>query len=331
MGLKAYMSKRIIYSFITIFALMSMNFVIFSLMPGDPMAQYLESVEIRLTEADVKHIRELFGLDVPIQERYLLYIKNMATWNLGKTRETGIPIVDEISLRLGNTLFLMGTAAFLSIAVGTLLGTYLAYKRGSAADTAGVTGALVLGSLPVFWIGLLILWFFAVNLKLFPVGGSLPKAWAGGFTPTNPLLYIQGRLWCIALPVITLFIFNVDGWSLLTRACVLQTITEDYVVTARAKGLKERKVLLKHVLKPASLPLVTAVALTMTGLFGGALITESVFSYEGMGRWILLGINNTDLPILYVFFYISGLLIVIANFLADLVYGFIDPRIKVGR
>jgi len=295
------------------------------------MAQYTQGLELKLGEEDIQRIRELFGLDVPMHERYLLYIKNMATWNFGRTRETGIPITEEVSLRLGNTLFLMGTAAVISISIGTLFGTFLAYKRGTIIDTGGVTGALVLGALPVFWIGLLILWFFAVNLRLFPVGGAYPKWWAGGFTPTNPLVYIAGRLWCIVLPVMTLVVFTADGWTLLTRACVLQTITEDYVVTARAKGLKERKVLLKHVLKPASLPLVTSMALTFAGLFSGALITETVFSYEGMGKWILQGIYNTDLPILYTFFYISALLVIIANFLVDLVYGLIDPRIKVGR
>ena len=331
MGLRSYVARRVFYSLIVLFCIMSVNFAIFSLMPGDPMAQYTQGLELKLTKEDIQKIRELFGLDVPMHERYLLYIKNMLTWNFGKTRETGEPIAKEITWRLENTLMLMGISAILSITIGTLLGTLLAYKRGTALDTGGVTGALVLGALPIFWIGLLILWFFAVHLQWFPVGGTMPKWWAGGFTPTNPLEYIAGRLYCLVLPAITLIIFTADNWALLTRACVLQTITEDYVVTARAKGLTERKVLLKHVLKPASLPLVTAMALTFAGLFTGAIITETVFSYEGMGRYIWHAISFTDLPILYAIFYISALLVIIANFVIDLAYGLIDPRIKVGR
>jgi len=331
MALKGYIVKRIIYSFMTLFAVMSVNFAIFNLMPGDPMALYASNLErTHITDEELALIRATFGLDIPMQERYLLYIKNSLSWNFGRARETGIPIVQEVLNRLGNTLILMGTSAAISISLGTLIGTFIAYKRGTKIDTGAVTGALVLGSLPVFWIGLLILWFFAVSLKWFPLGGDSPMWWAGGKIPTNPFEYIAGRILCLVLPVMTLVVFAVDGWTLLTRACVLQTITEDYVITARAKGLKETKVLLKHVLKPASLPLVTAMALTFAGLFSGALITETVFSYEGMGRYIISAIASTDLPILYSIFYISAVLVIVANFMVDLVYGLIDPRIKVG-
>jgi len=331
MGLRTYIAKRVTYSLVVLLLIMSVNFAIFSLMPGDPMARYTTNLEYKLSKAEIQKIRDLFGLDVPMHERYLLYVKNMLSWNFGKARETGIPIAEEISARLGNTLLLMGLAALFSISLGTLLGTLYAYKRGTSIDTVGVTGSLLLGSLPIFWIGILILWFFAVYLHAFPIAGAMPQEWAGGFIPTNPLQYIAGRLWCLTLPVMTLIFFTVDNWSLLTRACVLQTITEDYVITARAKGLKERKVLLKHVLKPASLPLITAMAMTFAGLFAGAIITETVFSYEGMGRWIFQSIMVTDLPILYAIFYISALLVILANFMVDLFYGFVDPRIKVGR
>jgi len=331
MALRGYIAKRLLYSFITLLAVMSVNFAIFNLMPGDPMQMYAENLErVHITQEELDRIKATFGLDIPMHERFVLYLKNSFTWNLGKSRETGAPISEEIVSRLGNTLVLMGLAVIIAISIGTLLGTFIAYKRGTRIDTGGVTGALVLGSLPVFWIGILILWFFAVSLKWFPIGGDAPMSWAGGNVPTNPLEYIGGRLYCLVLPVMTLVIFTADNWTLLTRACILQTITEDYVITARAKGLKERKVLLKHVLKPASLPLVTAMALTFAGLFTGALITETVFSYEGMGRYVLMAIRMTDLPILYAMFYISALLVIVANIMVDLLYGLIDPRVKVG-
>jgi len=331
MGLRQYILKRIMYSVILLFAFLTVNFGIFHAMPGDPLQKYAESVEAKMTEQEYMELRKYFGLDQSLQERYVLYIKNTLTFNFGKSRETGISVVESISERLGNTLLLMGLAAFLSISVGTLLGTLLAYKRGSRLETGVVTSALTLSALPVFWIGWLILYFFAVQLGWFQVGGTYPKWWAGGNMPTNPLMYIGGRLWAITLPILTLFIFNFDGWMLLTRACVLGTITDDYVVTARAKGLKERTVLLKHVLKPASLPLITAVALTFAFLWNGAIITETLFAYNGMGMWIWAAIYSKDIPAMYVIFFISGLLVIIANFAVDLVYGLIDPRIKVGQ
>lgn len=330
MGLKTYIVKRTIYSFIVLFLLMTTNFIIFNLMPGDPLAQYTQNLEGRVTPDQIRELRKLYGLDLAMHERYLHYLVNTLRFEFGRSRETRIPIVEEIAARLGNTIILMGTSLVFAITIGTLIGTLLASRRGGKIDTIGTTSVLILGSLPVFWIGLLILTFFAVQLKWFPIGGSQPMEWAVTGIPTDPLEYIKGRLWCLVLPALTLFIFTVDGWALLTRQCILQVITEDYVITARAKGLKERTVLLKHVLKPASLPLVTAMALSFAGIFSGAIITETVFSYEGMGRYAMRIISTTDLPGLYAFFYISGLLVIVANFLVDLIYGFIDPRIKVG-
>ncbi|MCS7125046.1 MAG: ABC transporter permease [Candidatus Bathyarchaeota archaeon] len=330
MGLKGYILKRTMYSVVLVFCVLTVNFIIFNLMPGDPIAQYILSPESRLTPEDVETLRKIYGIDLPYHERYFVYLRNMLTFNLGKTQVTRVPVVEEISKRLGNTVLLMTTAIVTSITLGTLIGTFAAYKRATKTDTAIVTSSLILGSLPVFWIGILMLFIFAVYLKWFPFGGSVPKWWA--YTPpTSPLEIIAGRLYCVTLPALTLVIFSVDNWTLLTRACVLQTITEDYVVTARAKGLPERRVLLKHVLKPASLPLVTAMALSFAGIFTGAMITETVFSYEGMGHWIYMAIMEKNLPVMYAVFYISGLLVVIANFIVDLVYGMIDPRIKVGR
>jgi peptide/nickel transport system permease protein len=143
-------------------------------------------------------------------------------------------------------------------------------------------------------------------------------------------VYLAGRLYYLVLPTVTLVLFSIGGWILLARACMLESITEDYVVTARAKGLGERTVLLKHVLKNASLPIITSVALSFAGMIGGAIITETVFNYEGMGRWTWRAIGTTDLPVLAAVFYVTTLTVIIANFLADLIYGVVDPRIRYG-
>lgn len=331
MGLRTYLIKRTIFCLIMIWAIMTVNFIIFALMPGDPIAAYVRGQERILSWEHIELLRKIYGLDVPLYERYFLYLKNMLTFNFGNTRYGARSIAEEMMSRLGNTLLLMSIAEFAALILGTLFGTYIASKRGTKTDTGVVTASLILGSLPVFWIGWLILFFFAIRLGWFPIHGSIPRSWVEGSWPTNPIEIILGRLWCVALPAITLTIFTVDNWTLFTRACVLEAITEDYVITARAKGLKERTVLLKHVLKNASLPLVTSIVLMISGLWGGAMITETVFGYEGMGRWIYWAIETQDIPTLYVIFYISAITTVFANFIADLLYGVLDPRIKVGQ
>jgi peptide/nickel transport system permease protein len=330
MGFKGYLSKRIVYSIILLWAIMSVNFIIFAAMPGDPIGQWVRNQKAHVTEKEIQNLRRIYGLDLPMHEKYFLYLQNMLTWNFGRARYTQSDIKSDITMRLGNTLILLGLADGLTIFFGTLLGVLIAWKRGSKLDTGLVTASLATYSLPVFWLGWLILFFFSVELRWFPLGGIYPIEWTTN-PPTNIVEIILGRLSHLALPVATLFIFNVGGWLLLTRSCMLEAITEDFVVTAKAKGLKERTVLLKHVLRVASLPLVTSIALTIAGLWSGAIITETVFSYEGMGRWIWAAIGTQDIPIMYVVFYISALTIVIANLAVDLFYGILDPRIRVGR
>lgn len=332
MGLKTYIAKRIVYNLIVLWAAMSINFIIFVMMPGDPIAQYIRTqIEGgRVTSDIIEELKRVYGLDLPLHERYLLYLRNMLTFNFGRTRYSQGFIVEEMSWRLGNTLIFMGFVEALTLIFGTLLGVYLAYKRGTNIEKALVNSSLIIGALPSFWIGMLILFTFAITLKWFPVGGAYPKEWLRN-PPTDPIEIVVGRLYHLALPVLTLFIFYVGYWALFVRACVLETITEDYIITARAKGLKERTVLLKHALKPASLPIITSVTLSIATLWTGAIITETVFSYPGMGTWIMRAIGSQDIPILYAIFYMITLCTIAANFIADLLYGVIDPRVKVGQ
>lgn len=330
MGLKAYIGKRIIYSIILVFAVLTVNFLIFSMLPGDPISQFVMSVQKKITPEDYAALRANLGLDKPLHERYLQYLQNMLTWNFGKAFGKGQgQVADLIMTRLPNTLILMGLEAVLSIIAGVLLGVIVAYKRDSLLDTSLVTASLIAYSVPIFFIGWLIIFTFAVQLQWFPTGGIVPRTW-GREPPTNIFEVISGRLWCLTLPTLTLFLFSVGGWILLTRACVLETITEDYVITARAKGLPERTVLYKHVLKNAALPLITNVAMTFGFIFSGAIITETLFDYQGMGLLIWDALNPPDLPLLQAIFYVIALCVIVANFIADLLYGVIDPRIRYG-
>ncbi len=314
---------------ILVFLVASVNFVLFNLMPNTTLARYVQRAQGKMTAKQYRELEASFGFDRPLHVRYLTYISNMFTWNFGFSYDTRDYVQNTIVRVLPNTLLLMGVAELGSMLVGILLGVIAAYKRGGTVDTALVTTSLATYSVPVFWIGWLILSFFSVQLGWFEVGRVTPQSWAVT-PPSNLFEYITGRLYMITLPSITLFVFLFGGWILLTRATVLETITEDYVTTARAKGLPERTVLFKHVLKNASLPLITSAALTFGFLISGAIITETVFSYSGMGLLVWKAIQSTDVPVMQAFFYVIALLVIVANFVADLLYGVIDPRIKYG-
>ena len=329
MGLRAYVARRIVYSIILIWAVITINFLIFSMLPGDPIAQYVASLKGRIDQERYEQLRHDFGLDQPLHMRYLHSLISLLTFNFGREAGSGEPVLNVMREPMLNTIILMGTAEVLSIIIGILLGVIAAYKRDGIIDTVLTTGSLVTYSVPIFFVGWIVILIFAIQLHWFPAGGWIPD-WPRGYVPTS-FEYVLARLRYIVLPTFTLFLFTVGGWILLTRACVLETINEDYVVTARAKGLKERTVLYKHVLKNASLPLITSVALAFAFLVGGAIITETLFSYNGMGLLTWHAIYPVpNLPLLQAIFYISALLVIIANFIADLLYGIIDPRIRYG-
>lgn len=331
MGLKGYVAKRIVITLFLIWVIATVNFVIFNALPGTGLERYvirsLSGGSSGISTEQIEELKQMFGFGKPLHEKYLIYLKSMLTFNFGYSFHQG-KVAAAVTSHLPNTLILMGTSEFAAMMFGILLGVIVAYKRGGIFDSAVVTGSLLTYSVPVFWLGWVMLNLFAVTLHWFPIQGFQPTYW--GFHPPTAFEYIAGRLYHLVLPATTLFIFLVGGWILLTRATVLSTITEDYVVTARAKGLKTRTVLFKHVLKNASLPLITSVALTLGFLITGAIITETVFSYEGMGLLTIKAIHDGDLPILQAIFFVIALLVVIANFAADLIYGIVDPRIKYG-
>jgi peptide/nickel transport system permease protein len=344
MGLRGYILRRLAYTAISIIAILSLNFIIFYLMPGDPMEFFMgRPGSIRDPEL-VKRMYHQWGFDVPLHERYFKYLVNMLTFQFGYSNTPGQPTVLSLVIqRIPNTLLLMGVSTVLAIVIGIILGVYSAHRRGGYFDTTMVTSSLVLFSLPVFWIGMMIIGVFAMNLKWFPPGMTLPQEWvlpgpwpaplatfnAFGWQITIPgLVEIAGRLRHLFLPALTLTLFQFGNFLLLTRATMLEALTEDYIVTARAKGIKERTVLFRHALKNASLPIITSSALSLATILSGAMITETVFNWPGIGQLTFRSITIYDYPVLHVLFYVEAVLIVLGNFFADLLYGVVDPRIK---
>lgn len=339
MGLKTYIIKRIIYSVLLLFFVITLNFIIFELMPGNPMEFFMSPARLRAGQPE--QMMELWGLTQPLHVKYIKYVSNMLTGQFGISYLSMSPVADEMTARLTNTLSLVGISTILSIILGVSLGVLAAYKRGGIFDSGSVVTALALYSVPSFWLGMMFLLVFSFKLHWFPSAGTHPIEWAmnwpaplftidilGAQISIPGAIEILGRLRHLALPVFALTLFMYGGYLLVTRATMLETLTEDYVVTARAKGLSERMVLYKHALKNASLPIITNIALSLAYVISGAIITEQVFTYPGIGKWTWDAIAFYDYPVLQTVFFIIAFLVIIANFVADVVYGIIDPRIK---
>jgi peptide/nickel transport system permease protein len=349
MGLRGYVLKRLGYSVILIILALSFNFYLFMLMPGNPEDLFVPARGISQSEMELfkAQFRHNWGLDQPLYMQYLVYIKNMFTWNFGTTMSGSGPVADQMMLRIPWTILLIGASTVISITVGIVTGVICAHKRGSKLDNGIVATGLMLGSLPTFWLGLVFIEIVSGWLAPgWPTGHIYPVEWGVGNTPfpyaftitggtirVNPsgaLTLVGGILQHAFLPVLTLSVFLFGGYTLLTRATMLESLTEDYIVTARAKGVNETAVLFKHALKNASLPIITSVALAFGFLFSGAAITETVFSWEGLGLWIFQSVQAKDYFSMQAIFYIITLCVIIANIVADFVYGIVDPRIKYG-
>ncbi len=356
MGLKAYIIKRVAYSIILLIFVITLNFIVFFMMPGDPAEMWMNPTG-RLSPEEIARqrdaLRELWGLGDPPHILFLRTTKSLLTFNFGASIATGESVVVTMRQKMPFTLFLLGSSTVIAIIVGVLLGVLSAYKRGGKFDSSLVTSSLVFYSLPTFWMGMVFIVIFYLKLGWFPGAHTFPvDQWTTQGTPiaytvgadpsatvlnvlfsVNPqglLELIGGYIYHAFLPVLTLSLFSYGGYLLLTRATMLEALTEDYIITARAKGLPERSVLLRHALKNASLPIITSVALSFGFILSGAIITETVFTYEGVGHWIWAAIIRKDYTVVLPIFYIIALCVIAANFVADLFYGIIDPRIKYG-
>ncbi len=324
MALREFMVRRVINSVILIFGAITFNFFVFRLMPGDPVriliSGQLDANQPLLAEA----LRRLWGLNQPLHVQFALYIVNMFTFNFGHSFTEGFrPVIESIVARLPNTLLLMGTAAILTIVIGVVAGITAAAKRGTKWDMSVVTSALTFYSIPTFWLGMMLIMLLGFYLPIFPMYGTISRP-----APEDPLVYALDVGWHLVLPALTLALVSYGGYMLVMRNNLIDVLTEDYIVTARAKGVDERTVLYKHALRNAILPLVTMIALTFGFLITGATLTETVFNWYGLGRLIFDSVMLQNYPVLQAIFYIMALTVILANFIADLLYGFLDPRVR---
>lgn len=335
MTLRSFLAKRIIYTIVLIFFVIILNFLIFEAMPGASGVQYsVLGQRNRLGNKDYDRIVKLYNLNASYTDRFVAYVENLLTFQFGVSYQYHQPVVDQmviggVNSRLVNTIALLGASTVIAIIIGIALGILTSKRRGSGLDNLLVSASLTTYSLPTFFMGVLLIFIFSFTLHLFPPGSVIPSVWTQTNLQAPPLWeQIPARLQYIFLPALTLTLFSYGGFLLLTRATMMETLSEDYVLTARAKGLSERVILFKHAFKNASLPLVTASALAFGGILSGAIITETVFNWAGLGRWLYDAVLYKDYPVMQAMFYIIALAVIAANFISDVIYGIIDPRIR---
>jgi len=312
----AYIAQRLIESAVV---LLIMSFVIYGLiglMPGDPI-DIMVSSDPNMTPEDAARLRALYGLDRPIFERYLSWLGAALQGDFGFSRLHGRPVLEVLLPRLGNTALLMGLAFLLAFALALPAGVAAALRPRGPADTAINLFAFAGISLPPFWLAILLIMLFAVVLGWLPAGGMAPSG-AGLGVQVQHLL----------LPIATLTLATIGGIVRFVRAATMEALRQDYVRTARAKGLNERQVVFGHVLRNAMIPVVTILALNFGALFSGALITETMFGYLGMGKAIYDAILGNDFNLALVGLLLATLTTLLANLLADLCYTWLDPRIS---
>jgi len=322
MGLRDYLVKRVLQAIPVVLCVIVVNFLVIHAAPGD-IALYYVGHESPSPE-EIAAVRKEFGLDQPLWTQFVLYMEKLTRLDFGISWSHKAPVIAVISERVPATLLLTFTSLVLSLAIGVVLGAIAARKPGSKFDFASSMSLLILYSTPVFWGGLMLMLVFAVSLHVLPTSGILGTENLTGWS------YYLDLLRHLFLPAVTLALFSMMGLHFrVTRSSIIEVIREDFITTAKAVGYDDNTVFMKHALRNALLPVVTVVGYEMGFLFSGATITETVFSWPGIGRLIFDAIASRDFPLLMGCYIIASLCVVGASLATDVLYTFLDPRVKL--
>ncbi len=314
-----YLTKRILFALGTVFVAITLNFILFRALPGDAVSN-LARVPHATPQLKEALTRE-FGLDKPKWEQYLLYLQQLAHFNLGRSFANQQPVWANLRQKLANTIPMVALGTGLAIVLGVATGVLSSWRRGSVGDHVSTNVAIAFYAVPTQWLGLMLLILFSSWL---PANGmSNPYLF-------NPSFWQHTRdvLAHMLLPSLTLALTLYGEYTLIVRSAMLETLGEDYVLTARAKGLPQRTIVRRHALRNAMLPIATLIALSLGYIVAGTILIEVVFSWPGIGRAIYDAVINRDYPMLQGAFLILTLSVVFFNFLADLLYFRLDPRIS---
>jgi ABC-type dipeptide/oligopeptide/nickel transport system permease component len=304
-----YLVRRLLVAVPTVLGVATVVFSLLRLLPGDPATLIAGPTA---TPESIANIRRQLGLNLPLWQQYLSFLGRLVRGDLGISSRTGSPVLAEIFTRVPYTVELAVASLLLAIAVGVAAGVIAATRRNTGADL-GISGGAVFGvSMPTYWLGIMLIIVFAVRLRALPAAGA----------DQMPL--------SLVLPTVTLALFSMGLVARQTRSAMLEVLGQDFVRTARAKGAGRRAVLLRHALRNALLPIVTTIGLQFGALLGGAVLTESVFAWPGVGRLLVDSIGSRDYPVVQGVVLLLSLVFIVINLLTDLAYAYVDPRIRYG-
>ena len=324
MELWKYIGRRLIQIIIIFFVILTVLFMLFRLAPGDPLSRM---VDPDLTPEDAAHLISQLGLDQPLWVQYLYYLKNFVTGNFGYSFHYGEPVVNIIAEKLPNTVLLFTTSIILCALLGVFLGKIAAWHKGEKTDTLMTFGALVTHTVFLPWLALIMIWVFAYQLDWFPINGMISEeVWLDPdvtfFDKTLDVIHHM------ILPLGTLILIHFGSYLLIMRSSMLETLKEDYILTGRAKGLPEKVIRNHHAAPNAALPVVTSIGLSLAFSINGGALTETVFTWPGIGKELVFSVSHNDYPLAQASFLLIAIVVLLSNLLVDILYAYLDPRIR---
>ena len=311
-----YLIRRLLQSVLLLTLVSMIAFAILHLAPGGPLAQFVATGD--LGQEDVDRLMAQYGLNRPLPIQYLDWVGSLVTGDWGSSYRDQLPVLKKIGMHVGPTLELMVSSTLLAMFIGGMIGILGAVRRYSFFDHLATVGAMVALSIPTFWFGLAVIYVFSVNLGWLPAGNR-ENIGDGSFVD---------RLQHLLLPCIVLALVSTAVWSRYMRSSMLDVVNQDYIRTAKSKGVPAMRILLHHALRNALLPMITITGLHVSTLLSGALVTETVFTWPGMGRLFLDSVSNRDYPVVMGMLMFTACMVLLGSLLADLLYSVADPRIK---
>jgi peptide/nickel transport system permease protein len=323
MSRRDFLIRKLGFALVTVQIVLVINFVLFRILPGDPVRAVIGR-NVRISPEIQQALRVQFGLDKPVfPDQFLNTLNQWAHGNLGISWSQRQPVKNILLAKLGNTLLLIGLGQLFSIVLGVVLGLLAGWKRKTPIDVGALTFSLIAWATPTFWLGIILLAAGSTWLGL-PTGGIVSPANVG-----KPLFaVIPDVVHHLILPTFTLTILYLGEYMLIMRSSILEVLSEDYILTAKAKGLSNWQVLMRHALKNAMLPIVTLIALNLGFTVSGAIYIEAVFSYDGLGKLFQDALTKQDYPLLQGAFLLLAVSVILANMLADILYTYLDPRVR---
>lgn len=323
-GFQVYLAKKTFYVLVTVFLILTFNFLLFRVMPGDVARVVIPK---GATPETIAHLTDYYGLDEPLIVQYGVYLKQTFTGEFGESISflTGTPVADILGQYLWKTMLLVGVGTVIAIAVGVVFGRETAWRRGRAADRAGSAFFLIFYCMPTFLFALVLLTLFAKYVPGWPISGEF----GDDYQYLSPLGKLWDRTQHLILPIFALVVETIAAFSIITRSSLIDVLTEEYMVTAVAKGLKGRQILKQHAMPNAMLPVVTVVAMNVGWVLSGAIMIEVIFTYQGLGYLTYEAVLKQDYPVIQAAFMLEAIAVVVANFIADLTLFRLDPRVRI--